>query len=122
MINRDAIEAMVQDAVRPFTREAMIARLEKVGVPCGPVNTIKDIFSDPFVEARSTVHRFRRDDGVEIPTVAFPGKLSATPAEYRHQPPHVGENTRDLLREWLALNEAELDSLEHAGTIAQRKN
>jgi crotonobetainyl-CoA:carnitine CoA-transferase CaiB-like acyl-CoA transferase len=121
LINRNAIEAMVQDAVREQSISDLIARLSAAGVPCGPVNTIRDIFADPFVEARATVHRFRREDGVEIPTVAFPGKLSATPADYRYQPPKVGENTAELLREWLSLGDDELAELERAGTIAQRK-
>ena len=122
LINREAIEAMVQDIVRDCESHALIERLAAAGVPAGPVNTLRDIFSDPFIEARQTVHRFRRDDGVEIPTVAFPGKLSATPADYRMQPPRVGENTRDLLKDWLALEDADLDTLEGAGTIAQRKD
>jgi crotonobetainyl-CoA:carnitine CoA-transferase CaiB-like acyl-CoA transferase len=112
---------MVQDVVRVHSSTDLIARLSAAGVPCGPVNTIRDIFADSFVEARATVHRFRRKDGVEIPTVAFPGKLSVTPADYRYQPPKVGENTAELLREWLSLGDDELAELEQAGTIAQRK-
>jgi crotonobetainyl-CoA:carnitine CoA-transferase CaiB-like acyl-CoA transferase len=88
-------------------------------VPVGPVNTVEDVFADPFVAARQTVHRFVREDGVEIPTVAFPGKLSATPADYRYQPPKTGEQSRELLGEWLRLDEAELDALEASGTVKQ---
>jgi crotonobetainyl-CoA:carnitine CoA-transferase CaiB-like acyl-CoA transferase len=44
-----------------------------------------------------------------------------TPADYRYQPPKVGENTAELLREWLSLGDDELAELEQAGTIAQRK-
>jgi len=120
-VNRDAIEAMVQDIVRPLQSGPLIERLSAVGVPAGPVNTIRDIYADPFIEARKTVHRFRRDDGVEIPTVAFPGKLSATPAEYRHQPPRVGEQTCELLGEWLGLGAGELSELEQQGVIVQRQ-
>jgi crotonobetainyl-CoA:carnitine CoA-transferase CaiB-like acyl-CoA transferase len=120
LINRDAIEAMVQDVVRGFASGPLIERLAAVGVPAGPVNTIRDIFADPFVEARQTVHRFHREDGVEIPTVAFPGKFSATPADYRHAPPKVGEQSRELLTDWLALDEAELAALEDAGVVVQR--
>ena len=120
LVNRDAIEAKVQELVRPFHREDLIARFVVCGVPAGPVNTIEDVFADPFVEARHTVHRFVREDGVEIPTVAFPGKLSATPADYRHQPPRIGEHTRAILGDWLALAADELDALEQQGAIVQR--
>ncbi len=119
VINRDAIETIVADVVRGQPRDALTARLIARGVPIGPVNTLEDVFTDPFVEARRTVHRFARADGVEVPSVAYPGKLSATPADYRHIPPKVGEQTRELLGEWLGLADAELDALEAAGAVVQ---
>ena len=119
LIHRDAIEAIVQDLVRGSNRDPLIERLVACGVPVGPVNTLKDVFADPFVEARGTVHRFVRDDGVEIPTVAYPGKLSATPADYRYQPPKVGEQSRELLHDWLGLEGEELAALEAQGVIKQ---
>ncbi|WP_336962651.1 CaiB/BaiF CoA-transferase family protein [Sphingobium aquiterrae] len=120
LVNRDAIEATVQDLVRGFKRDELMARFVARGVPAGPVNSIKDVFEDPFVEARKTVHRFVREDGVEIPTVAYPGKLSKTPADYRHSPPRVGEHTREILQQWLTLDEDALDTLAGQGAIAQR--
>lgn len=120
LIHRDAIEAIVADLVRHECRDALIARLEACGVPVGPVNTLEDVFNDPFVEARHTVHRFVREDGVAIPSVAYPGKLSATPADFRLHPPRVGEQTRELLGEWLGAGPDELNALEAQGIIAQR--
>jgi crotonobetainyl-CoA:carnitine CoA-transferase CaiB-like acyl-CoA transferase len=118
LINREAIETIVQDLVRGLEGHALIDRLAACGVPAGPVNTIKEVFEDPFVEARGTVHRFVRDDGVEIPSVAFPGKLSVTPATYRYQPPRVGEHSREILSEWLDLDDERLDALRRSGIIA----
>ncbi len=118
--NRDAIEQIMRDLVRGETKQALTDRLVAAGVPVGPVNTLADVFADPFVEARETVHRFRREDGVEIPSVAYPGKLSATPADYRHQPPRVGEHSRELLGEWLGLGDAECEALEAKGVVVQR--
>lgn len=121
LINRDDIEAKVQDIVRPFPRDELMKRFVANGVPAGPVNTIKDVFEDPFIEARNTVHRYRREeDGVEIPTIAYPAKLSATPADYRHCPPRVGEHSREILGQWLGLNDAALDALAAEGAIEQR--
>ncbi|MCB2059665.1 MAG: CoA transferase [Novosphingobium sp.] len=120
LVNRDEIEAKVQDLVRDLESGSLIDRLVACGVPAGPVNTIRDIFEDPFVEHRGTVHRFRREDGVEIPTVAFPGKLSATPADYRYHPPQVGEHSREVLADWLGLTGEDLAGLESGGVISQR--
>jgi crotonobetainyl-CoA:carnitine CoA-transferase CaiB-like acyl-CoA transferase len=119
VINRDALEALIAELLKGQPRDALIARLEEAGVPVGPVNTLEDVFADPFVEARQTVHRFRRDDGVEIPSVAYPGKLSRTPADYRRQPPRVGEQTREMLADWLGMGEQECAALEAAGVVVQ---
>lgn len=118
LANRDEIEAKVQELVRPLHSEELIARLAARGVPAGPVNSIDQVFADPFVAARGTVHRFLREDGVEIPSVAFPGKLSATPTRFERPPPRVGEHSREGLADWLALDEAELDRLASVGAIA----
>ncbi len=119
-INREEIEQIVRDIAALHPRDALIERLVAAGVPAGPVNDLRDVFADPFIAARQVVHRFVREDGVEIPTVAFPGKLSATPADYRYQPPRIGEQTRAVLGDWLALDEAELTALEQSGAVVQR--
>nr|WP_225206734.1 CoA transferase [Novosphingobium huizhouense] len=116
-INRDAIEALVQDKVAGETGLALIDRLVAANVPAGPVNSLRDVFADPFVEARDTVQAFTREDGASVPTVAFPAKLSKTPATYRSPPPRVGEQTRDGIRSWLSLSDDALDALAASGAI-----
>ncbi|QYE36655.1 CoA transferase [Polymorphobacter sp. PAMC 29334] len=119
LANRDAIEAEVQARVGILDGAALIERLSACGVPAGPVNSIPQVFADPVIAARGTVHNFERDDGVVIPSVAFPGKLSATPADYRAPPPFLGQHTREALSDWLTIDDAALDSLVAAGVIAQ---
>ncbi|UVI39169.1 CaiB/BaiF CoA transferase family protein [Qipengyuania spongiae] len=120
-VNRDAIEEIVQNAVRNFARDELLARLVDRGVPAGPVNDIDEVFADPFVEARGTVHTFERADGTRIPSVAFPPKLGATPARFERPPPRVGEHTRDALADWLDLSDERLDALESTRAITQRR-
>ncbi|GGB28530.1 CoA transferase [Sphingomonas metalli] len=117
LLNRDAIEAIVQQAVGDEDGAALIARLSACGVPAGPVNSIAQVFADPVIAARETVHRFVREDGVAIPSVAFPAKLSATPATCRTPPPRLGERGRAALHDWLGLDAARIDALAAAGTI-----
>ena len=101
LVNRDAIEAEVQRLVAGEPGLPLIDRLVAAGVPCGPVNKVSEVFADPFIEARQTVHRFVRDDGAVIPSVAYPGKLSATPATMRTPPRKVGEDLDSVLADWL---------------------
>jgi len=108
--HRDTLEARLQHAIG----QALCAR----SVPCGPVNDIGQIFADPFIDARGVVHRFTREDGVEVPTVAFPGKLSHTPSVFNRPPPHVGQHTAEVLKDWLNLAPGERQRLTEAGAIA----
>ncbi|MCG2841103.1 CoA transferase [Sandaracinobacter sp. RS1-74] len=121
LINREEIEARVQELVQNREGGPLLERMAVCGVPGGPVNNIDEVFADPFVEARNTVHQFRRADGTEIPSVAFPGKLSRTPVSYRYEPPRVGEQGPELLREWLNLDEAELSTLVESGALVDPK-
>lgn len=120
VINRDGLEAQITDLTRGWKSVALTDALLAAGVPAGPVNEVGEILSDPFAEARGTVHHFTRDDGTSVPSVAYPGKLSATPATFRRMPPRLGEHSRAVLNDWLALPAGELDALAAAGVIADR--
>lgn len=115
--NRDALDAQLIAALAGLDRETVIARLEAVAVPCGPINTIRDVFEDPHVAASGLRQDIERDDGRVVPTVAFPAKLSATPATYRRAPPRLGADTEAALRGELQLDDDELEALRAAGVI-----
>ncbi|MGO9008253.1 MAG: CaiB/BaiF CoA transferase family protein [Beijerinckiaceae bacterium] len=115
--NRAAIEAEFQKLVAGFATADLIEALVGEGVPAGPINSVDRVFSDPQVAVRQLVHWFQRSDGVEIPTVGYPPKLSETPADYRLPPPRVGEHSREILAEWLGLGAAEQDKLFVAGVV-----
>jgi crotonobetainyl-CoA:carnitine CoA-transferase CaiB-like acyl-CoA transferase len=119
LANRDAIEAEVQRLVGGLSSAALIDRLVACGVPAGPVNDIRQLFEDPNTTARGTVQRFDAD-GAEIPSVAFPGKLSETPAAYHRPPPRIGEHSDELLREWLGVDDERLAKLHATGAVVQR--
>lgn len=116
--NRDALEAILQAHIATRTVGDLMEALPRRGIPAGPVNTIGQIFSDPVVEAHETVHYFTRDDGTRVPSVAYPGKLSETPAEFRIPPPRLGEHTSEVLADWLAMPITQVDALQRAAVIS----
>lgn len=120
VVNRDVLEPLLQEIIGRYKVADLMAQFPAKGVPAGPVNTIGQIFEDPFAEARGVVQRFKRADGVDVPTVAFPGKLSVTPARYDSPPPRLGEHTKSAIVDWLGLADDEINSLKQSGTIADR--
>lgn len=116
--NRLELETLLENQLVRHTRDRIIQLLEAESVPCGPINTIPEVFDDPQVIAREMVAPLKRADGYEIPTVRYPAKFSATPATHRSAPPKLGTHTRALLTEDLQLDEASIDALVKAGVIA----
>ncbi len=82
-----------------FTMKGLMASLEAAGVPCGPVNTIDQVFEEPQAIHRGlTVEQSRADLATPIRTVASPIRLSKTPVRYDVPPPKLGQDTDEILR------------------------
>jgi crotonobetainyl-CoA:carnitine CoA-transferase CaiB-like acyl-CoA transferase len=81
-----------------FTMKGLMAALEAAGVPCGPVNTVDQVFEEPQAIHRGlTVEQSRPDLAAPIRTVASPIRLSKTPVRYDAPPPKLGQDTDDVL-------------------------
>jgi crotonobetainyl-CoA:carnitine CoA-transferase CaiB-like acyl-CoA transferase len=79
----------------------LLARLEAVQVPAGPINPLDKVFADPQV-----VHRGMRIDrpsskakGGTIPGVRTPIMIGGEPMAAEHPSPRLGEHTAEILRE-----------------------
>ena len=86
-----------------------LAALEAVGVPCGPVNNLAEVFADPHVVARGAEVRMPcgwAQDG-EIPVLANPLRMSATPPTYRRVSPRLDEHHSEVLADWLSSTQGE---------------
>jgi crotonobetainyl-CoA:carnitine CoA-transferase CaiB-like acyl-CoA transferase len=105
VINRNTLIAAMRQVTVTRTTSAWMEELEAVGVPCGPINSIADVFEDTHVKARGAAISVPHPLGGEIPLVANPIRLSDTPVEYRMAPPLLGQHTREVLRDVLGLDE-----------------
>ncbi|MBT0961483.1 CaiB/BaiF CoA transferase family protein [Denitromonas iodatirespirans] len=81
-----------------------IARLESRAVPCGPINTVADVFDDPQVQARGMRVDLPHPLAGQVPQVGCPIRLSDTPVSYRNAPPLLGCDTDRVLAEVLGLS------------------
>ena len=71
----------------------------EAGVPCGPINTVADVVSNPQVLARNMIAEV---DHPNIPNLKFPGsplKLTDSPATIRRVPPMLGQHNEEILEE-----------------------
>jgi len=115
--NRAALIPLLTGAMKARTTTAWVAALEAAAVPCGPINTIAQMFADPQVLARGLQIGLTREDGVQVPGVANPILFSQTPVEYAKAPPKLGDGTNSVLGQVLGLTEAEIARLKDSGAI-----
>lgn len=97
--------------------EEWIALLEAVGVPCGPINSVAQVFADKQVAARSLAFTMTHSLGQTVPQVASPMRLSRTPVEYRRPPPLLGEHTEQVLRHLLGYGDARINAWKQGGIV-----
>ena len=117
LANREALTALLHDITRQHPRAHWLEGLESQGVPCGPVNTVDQVFEDPHVQVRGMVQTMSHplsDD--PLPIIANPLRLSETPPSYRHPPPVAGEHTDQILRD-IGLSGEEIASLRRDGVL-----
>ena len=91
-------------------------RLDKAGIPSGPINTLEQVFSDPQTLFRQMVVALDHPTAGRIKVTGVPVKLSATSGSVRTHPPLLGEHTDEVLRE-IGYQPAEIVRLRADGAI-----
>jgi formyl-CoA transferase len=117
LANRPALVEIVACAVRTKTTAQWMDALEAVGVPCGPINTVKDVFDDPQVRHRGLQFELPHPRAGTVPQVANPIRYSRTGIEYRSAPPTLGQHTDEVLGGLLGLDAGEIEALKARGVL-----
>ena len=88
---RDRVSRTIADVTRGWARDDLLAALERIGVPAGPINTVAQALDDPQIRARGMViDASRAGDpvpGIRTP-IRFAGSVADTPGRAA---PRLGE-------------------------------
>jgi crotonobetainyl-CoA:carnitine CoA-transferase CaiB-like acyl-CoA transferase len=115
--NRSVLLPILELLLKQRCSADWISMLEEAGVPCGPINSLAEVFSDPQVEAREMRIEIENQRGGKVALVGSPMKFSQSPVEYNLAPPLLGEHNREILGEMLGLSKQELLNLAEKGVI-----
>ena len=115
--NRLVLVPLIRQATVFKTTAQWVSELEAVGVPCGPINDLAQVFEDPQVQARHLAIELPHVLAGLVPQVASPIRLSATPVEYRNAPPLLGEHTQEVLQRVLGMTSGVLEGLRKSGVV-----
>ena len=119
IVNRDELTALIEEITAKQPSEHWLEGLEKINVPCGPVNNVDEVFADPQVKARGIEIAMNHPAAGTEPVhfMACPMAMSATPPTYRNPPPMLGQHTDEVLEEILDIGADEIAGLRDKGLI-----
>ena len=114
--NRARINAIVGGKLATEGTAYWVATLNAAGVPCGPINTVEQVFQDPQILAQEMVMDIPHPGHGTVRMLGFPMKLSETPCRVRLPAPELGEHSDVVLAE-LGYTEAARAALRAAGVV-----
>jgi crotonobetainyl-CoA:carnitine CoA-transferase CaiB-like acyl-CoA transferase len=114
--NRDKLNAEIDKATETKSSAEWVEIFNKVGVPCGPIYSIDQVFDDPQVKHLGIAQESARSDGSRLGLVGQPFKLSRTPSKIAARPPNLGEHTDEILKEF-GFTEKDIAQLHEAKAV-----
>jgi crotonobetainyl-CoA:carnitine CoA-transferase CaiB-like acyl-CoA transferase len=114
--NRARLNELISAITRKQTTAEWIDRLNKAGVPCGPIYSIDQVFSDPQVQHLNVTRHVQHKVLGDVEVVGQAVELSRTPWSVRRATPEPGEHTDVILRE-LGYGDAEIAGLRERRVI-----
>lgn len=117
---RDVLVPMIEAVLRTRAQASWLTALEAVGVPCGPINRLDQVFADPQLRARGMRIDLPHPLAGTVPQVGNPLHFSATPVAYTRAPPLLGEHTSVVLSRRLGLSAESLADLAERGVVSVR--
>ena len=119
--NREQLVPILEGVIKLRSKTDWLAALEAAKVPCGAINNLAEVFVDPQIVARDMVTHWEHPFKSDLPLVASPIKLSATPVRTPGSgglpPPLLGQHTEEVLRELLKFSDARLPELKNIRAI-----
>ncbi len=101
--NRLALSDIINSALEEIKKADIIAGLEAVKVPVGPINNVEGALHSDQAKARGMVIEVAKEDvsNGSVSLLGNPLNLSRTPVTYRSAPPRFGQDTDEVMAEYI---------------------
>jgi crotonobetainyl-CoA:carnitine CoA-transferase CaiB-like acyl-CoA transferase len=114
--HQDELDGAISEWTTTLTSGEVLDVLERVAVPCGPINSVADMMSDPHFRARGLFEEVSVD-GAPLKVPALTPMLAQTPGRTDWPGPDVGEHNQEILCGRLGLSEETLTELKARGVV-----
>jgi crotonobetainyl-CoA:carnitine CoA-transferase CaiB-like acyl-CoA transferase len=108
--NIDALYATLTEGMPRRTTAEWLGELRPADIPCGPANTLADLFNDEYLKETEFFVSAEHPTEKHVLVPAIPARFSASPPNLQRLWPVLGEHTRGILRE-AGCSEAEIDDI-----------
>ena len=116
--NRNLLNKKILKVLKLKTIKQWVSGLNKLNVPCGPINNIKQVFNDPQVNFRKMkIEMTHKKLNKRINLIGNPIKFSDSKIKYKKSPPSLGEDTEIILSKFLKLNNKKIKILKEKKII-----
>ena len=110
--NRGSLNKIILKVLKEKKIDEWVLGLNKLNVPCGPINNIKQVFEDPQVNSRNMKIKMKHKKSKKfIDLIGNPIKFSASKVKYKKSPPTLGQDTEKILVKFLKLSKKEVNRL-----------
>jgi len=116
--NRGLLVPEIDRLCRQKTTRQWLDALASVGVPCGSINNLAEVFAEPQVKHRKMRFDLPHPQGGQVPQVRNPVLYSRTTLEYRDPPPLLGQHTEAVLQQELGISASEFGTLRADGVVS----
>jgi crotonobetainyl-CoA:carnitine CoA-transferase CaiB-like acyl-CoA transferase len=117
VVNRQSLCGEISQRLTQHDSAHWLHLLEQHQVPCGPINSIDQVFQDPQILARNMLVTMEDKRAGEVQLVGNPINYSRSGIEYTVPPPILGDNTDSVLGEYLEYSELEISTLRNKSII-----
>jgi formyl-CoA transferase len=115
--NQAEMWELIGEFALKHTKRELMAILNPLDVPCGPIMSTEDLANDEHVRGRDMWVELDHPQRGKWWNVGMPIKLSASPAVIKRSPT-LGEHTDEVLKQVLGYDEAKVSSLKQAGALS----
>lgn len=96
--NVGSLRAVIIDLLKPLSMREIAGRLDQVGVPCAPINSVPDALADVQVQHRRMLRELPHGDGM-VPSIVSPLRFSEASLEFDRGPPTLDQHRAAILAE-----------------------
>ena len=114
--NQAEMWKLLEDFAKDYTKRELMAVLNDIDVPCGPIMSTKDLANDDHVKLREMYVELDHPDRGKWYNLGCPIKLSDSPVEVTRSP-LLGEHTDEILGEVLGYDAGKVDQFKDAGAF-----